>query len=142
MSHRTYSNFVQDQNDLTGLLAYALYKADKVSFIDLHPGQDISGFILTANLPQQLVAYRFRAEQMLEDMTEEALGETVEVVEKEFLSRIAKFESNQGFWRGVLQNIIANIGALVVSIVVVILVFGSKLDFWRGVGSFFGVKVE
>lgn len=137
MDHRTFSKFVESPDDLSGLIAYALYKADKVAFCDTHPDADVNGFILTANLPTQVVAYRLKAELMLEDMTEEALGEAVEKIEKDYISRAENIEKALGFWRGVGSNIIANLAALAISILVVVLVFGNKLNFWDGLYNYF-----
>lgn len=137
MGHRTFSKFVESPNDLVGLIAYALYKADKVAFCDAHPDADVNGFILTANLPTQVVAYRLKAEFMLEDMTEEALGEAVEKIEKEYISRARGIERALGFWRGVGSNIVANLAALAISILLVVLVFGNKLNFWDGLYNYF-----
>lgn len=137
IDHRTFSRFVESPNDLSGLIAYALYKADKVTFCDAHPDADVNGFILTANLPTQIAAYRLKAELMLEDMTEEALGEAVEKIEKDYIAQAKSIKKALGFWRGVGSNIVANLAALAISILMVVLVFGNKLNFWDGLINYF-----
>lgn len=137
MEHKTFSIFVENPNDLAGLIAYALYKADKVAFIDTNPDADVNGFILTVNLPPQVLAYRTRAELMLEDMTEETLGEAIAGIDKEYTDKLKKFGNALGFWRGVGSNIIANLAVVAISILLVVLVFGSKLNFWSGVLKYF-----
>lgn len=162
VDHRTFSRFVESPDDLTGLIAYALYKADKVDFCDMHPEADVKGFILTANLPTRIDAYRLKAEIMLEDMTEEALGQTIEAIEKERTTKLeamvlehkvaiddlsakhqTAFEAvkkSLGFGRGLLSNALAGALVLVVSILLVIVVLGSQMNFWDGVASFFGYQ--
>jgi hypothetical protein len=137
MEHKTFSIFVENPNDLAGLIAYALYKADKVAFIDTNPDADVTGFILTVNLPPQVLAYRTRAELMLEDMTEETLGEAIAGIDKDYTDKLKKLENALGFWRGVGSNIIANLAVVAISILLVVLVFGSKLNFWSGVLKYF-----
>ena len=160
--HRTFSRFVERPDDLTGLIAYALYKADKVDFCDMHPEADVKSFILTANLPTRIVAYRLKAEIMLEDMTEEALGEAIETIEKEQAAKLDAMvrehkvaindlstqhqtafkavEKSLGFFRGLLSNALAGALVLVISILLVILVLGSQLNFCDGVASFLGYQ--
>jgi len=162
MDHRTFSKFVESPDDLSGLIAYALYKADKVAFCDAHPDADVNGFILTANLASNISAYRLKAEIMLEDMTEEALGQAIEDIEKDRtaqLERMAKehtdafnglsskhddafkaVKDSLGFGRGLVSNILAGAIVLIASILLAILVLGSQMNFWDGVASFFGYQ--
>ncbi|WP_431265972.1 hypothetical protein ACQ859_11995 [Roseateles chitinivorans] len=91
MLHQTFQTFVDNRQDLAGLIAYALYKADKLDFMKTHPDRDVHGFVLGMNLPSQVEAYRTEAMSML---------------------------------------VIANLIAAAVSILLVVLVFGSKLNFW------------
>lgn len=137
MQHQTFTSFVQSEKDLAGLIAYALYKADKVEFTKTNPSADINSFVLAANLPSQVQSYRTRAELMLEDMAEEALGEALEAAEKEYTKKLQTFETSLGFWPGVWSNVLANLIAAAISILLVVLVFGSKLNFWAGVVDYF-----
>jgi hypothetical protein len=137
MQHQTFASFVANKQDLAGLIAYALYKADKVEFAKLNPDADINGFVLTANLPSQIEAYRTRAELMLEDMVEEALGEALAAADRDYSKRIQRFEDALGFWSGVRSNVVANLIAAAISILLVVLVFGNKLNFWSGVVKYF-----
>ena len=134
IDHKTYSNYVRHSGDLEGLLAYALYKGDKLQFrASSDNPAHLDGFIMTANLPGQVDAYRAKAAMLLEDMTEYALGQSVEEIKADFDSRLKVLEKSlgqQGFWNGVLQNTVANIIAGVLAVAAVVLMFGSKINLW------------
>ncbi|PIM51352.1 hypothetical protein CS062_20350 [Roseateles chitinivorans] len=132
MLHQTFQTFVQNPRDLAGLIAYALYKADKVEFMRMHPDADVHGFVLSMNLPSQVDTYRTRAEIMLEDMAEESLSGALEEAEADHLRRLRRLETTLGFWSGVWSSVLANLIAAGISILLVVLVLGSKLNFWTG----------
>lgn len=142
IDHKTYSNYVRHPGDLEGLLAYALYKGDKLQFKESSEDPaHLAGFIMTANLPGQIDAYRAKAAMLLEDMTEYALGQSVQEVKADFDARLKLFEDSlghQGFWYGVLQNTVANIVAAVLAIGAVVLMFGSKINLWAQVLEWMG----
>lgn len=138
MLHQTYQSFVQDRRDLAGLLAYALYKADKVEFMKAHPDADVLGFVLGSNLRSQIDAYRMRAEVMLEDMAEESLSDALAEAEAHHLQRLRRLEQTLSFWSGVWSNVIANLVAAGISILLVVLVLGSKLNFWSSLLKYLG----
>lgn len=132
MLHQTFQTFVQNPRDLAGLIAYALYKADKVEFMRMHPDADVHGFVLSMNLPSQVDTYRTRAEIMLEDMAEESRSGALEEAEADHLRRLRRLETTLGFWSGVWSSVLANLIAAGISILLVVLVLGSKLNFWTG----------
>ena len=132
MLHQTFQSFVQNPKDLAGLIAYALYKADKVDFMKAHPQVDVHGFVLSMNLPSQIDTYRTRAEIMLEDMAEESLSDALADAEADHLRRLRRIERTLGLWSGVWSNVIANLIAAGISVFLVVLVFGSKINFWSG----------
>lgn len=138
MLHQTFQTFVDSRQDLAGLIAYALYKADKLDFMKTHPDRDVHGFVLSMNLPSQIEAYRTEAMSMLEEMAEESLSDALADAESEHLRQLKQVTRSQGFWSGVLSNVIANLIAAAVSILLVVLVFGSKLNFWANLLKYLG----
>ena len=137
VNHQTFSTIVKSPDDLVGLIAYALYKADKVAFCAEHPDADVNAFILAANLPSQVSSYRLKAEIMLEDMTEETLGQAVEGIKQEYIARAENMEKSLGFWRSVVSNTFGAFAASAIWILLVVLVFGSKINFWSNLHNFF-----
>lgn len=145
MSHQTYSNFVKSDNDLTGLVAYAIYKGDKNQFNDRAPppsSAELNGFIQTINMPQQVEAYRDRAVALLEDMIEEATGEAIQEIENDFDNRLKAFERTLGFWRNVASNVIATLVAAVILVALTLFMYGNKLGFLNIFGDAMGYEIK
>lgn len=160
--HATYSALVRDGDDLVGLIAYALYKSEKIGFVEQHkkrhgsaPSEhDLMTFICVFNMPAQISAYRDRATQLLEAMNEELLDQVLTELQGEHDSEKKQLERNYeirlvedlkkaaGFWKGVGQNIVANLGAAAITIFVVILVYGSRISFLPVLGEMFNYEVK
>lgn len=136
MQPRPFNTFVSREDDLPGLIAYGLYKANKLEFSDTHPGGDISSFMLATSLPTQVEAYRARALIMLQDIADRSLDVAYEAAEQNYLQRLRLFEDSLGFWPGVWANVAANLIAAALYILVVVLAFGAKLNFWNGLFNY------
>lgn len=136
MPHHPFTSFVNSKNDLPGLLAYALYKADKLEVCRAHPDLDLRGFVLSARLPARVSAYRIHAERMLEDMSREALELAYDAAEHNYRNRLQAFERALGFWPGLWCNVLASLIATAISVGIVVLAFGSKLNFWAGLMTY------
>mgnify|MGYP000137289948 CR=1 FL=1 len=144
MNHQTYSNFVKAENDLTGLVAYAIYKSDKNRFKDGSPPPSVAqveGFIQTVNMTEHVAAYRNRAVTLLEDMTEEAVGGAIEEIQKDFNTRLEKFEGTLGFWRSVWSNTLASFFVAFLFVILTLFVYGNKVGFTQVAGDAFDVDI-
>ncbi len=137
MFHQTFQTFVDNRQDLAGLIAYALYKADKLEFMKMHPDRDVHGFVLSMNLPSQVEAYRIEAVSMLEDMAEQSLSNALAQADADHVQQLKHIERALGFWSSVWSNVIANLIAAALSVLLVVLVFGSKISFWAGLLRYF-----
>lgn len=147
--HRTYSNLVRSDEDIVGHIAYALYKGEKNKFREANPDPaHVDAFIATINMPEQVASMRARAEDLLEGTIEAAVSLAVDEVKAEsdaqmrrageaFDNRLRVYEAQAGFWRGVWQNVLANLAAAALTILLVVLVLGSKLNFWSSVVEWF-----
>lgn len=145
MQHSTYSTFVQSEDDLTGLVAYAIYKGDKNRFNEQSPAptqQELDGFIKTVNMPEQVAAYRSRATALLEDMVEEAVGGAVENIRFDFDQRLKKFESSLGFWRGVGSNVIAGLATAFIVVALTLFIYGNNIGFANVIGDALGLDIQ
>lgn len=138
MLPQTFQTFVDHRQDLAGLIAYALYKADKIDFMKTHPDEDVHGFVLGMNLPSQIEAYRAEALTMLEDMAQQSLANALADADADHLRQLKQIERTLGFWPSVWSNVVANLIAAAVSVLVVVLVFGSKLNFWVNLLKYLG----
>lgn len=92
----TYGNLVRNENDLIGLIAYSLYKQDKLAFVDDHkngggsePSDDqMETFCRSSNLPNRLVSYREAAASLLEKINDEMLETSIEQIEENYKADI------------------------------------------------------
>lgn len=89
-----FSKLVHDENDLVGLIAYALYKQHKIEFIEsfkaTHGGidpddEDLDSFCLSSCTPSSLNSYRDEAQSLLEKLTLEAAKEEISNFQNDML---------------------------------------------------------
>ena len=113
-----YTELVQDENDILGVLAYSLYKRQKIEYIralkqktgnepmdvELVPFHDFS------NSPSQLESYRNQASQLANNFLEISLQTQAEQVERYYDAKASAEIRNArpGFWLGVGQSVIGS----------------------------------
>lgn len=140
---------VEGPDDVSGALAYVLYKNEKTAYITRfaedhgrEPSDtDLAEFHRMTNLPDRLEAYRNRADALLETFLENALATelltykqdikndaTVKAVEQMHRAQAAAGEATiravkTSFWSGVGQNITAGI-------VTTLMTFGFVMAAW------------
>lgn len=148
--HRTYSTLVEDPNDLVGLIAYSLYKRDKLDFVERHranhgcaPTKDEFGVLYQlVNTPGQIDALRTRSATLLEQVTEVAFQEAVQQMEEDFKARLlAELKVPKSFWRAVGENVVANVVAAGLVTLVVVMLYLSRLDAVPVIGKALGYEV-
>lgn len=133
-----YSKLVPDNNDLVSLVAYALYKRNKIEYIESykaeHDGrdpqeEDFENFALSSCSPSSLESYRSQAEFLLQKMTLTAAQEEMTVFENKMLKNYrAEIDSavqkhSPKLWQSVLASVI---GAVVFSLAVALGSFLGK----------------
>ena len=74
---------------------------------------------------------------MLEDMAEQSLSNALAQADADHVQQLKHIERALGFWSSVWSNVIANLIAAGLSILLVVLVFGSKISFWTGLLKYF-----
>jgi hypothetical protein len=150
--HRTFSALVQHENDLVGLIAYGLYKRDKLAFIERHrqkhgcePSEaDLAGYIATVNLESHLSMARDRAAELIEGMYEELLADATERLQYEHQAELVReLKAARPFWRSVGENIIANfVATLVIVALTVMIIINQQADPVTAIGRFLGLEVQ
>lgn len=150
-----YSKIVENDNDLIGHIAYSLYKASKIKYIEnfkkehndaLPTEQDLESFhrVSLTIIP----ALRIQAEQILSSFIDFTLEESISEIEqkmlgeqegilKEIIQPIIPTPPKgpwDGFWMAVL---VKGVQAIIVAIILFLIVFGSsaKRDFWGAIRS-------
>ncbi len=114
-----YRELVTNENDILGIIAYSLYKRQKIEYIqgfksrngaepsneDLVPFHDIS------NSLSQLESYRNQASQLAQDFLDITLETQAEQLEKYYAGKAGDEIRNAkpGFWAGVAQSVVGSV---------------------------------
>lgn len=151
VAHSTYAALVKADADMTGHVAYALYKRDKLKFCEAYntahsrqPSTEaLDVFIQSTNLPTRLAAYRSEAEEALEGFAQEVLDVTLEK-ERAAMNQqlIAELKAARSFGRAVWENLVANILALAVGALIVAIIYGTRIGFVPMIADMFGYDVK
>jgi hypothetical protein len=126
-----------DAIDLIDSVAYAMYKQRKLQFLQTFEdangrpasSQEIQNFILAAALPASVEAFRTAATEALREFSEEVLTVAETEVEERYKAElIAKLSAARPFWTTLGENILANLGALAAIALVLVVIYGARLD--------------
>ena len=146
-AHGIFSALVQDDSDLVGHVAYALYKREKLKFCEAESKrtgnavtqQSIDAFILSCNLDTRIASYRSEAERLLEQMTEYVLADAIEQVKDEqreiFVRKLAEGKS---WTRSIAENFIGSVVVALVWALVVVVIATNKVGPDRVIGDLMG----
>lgn len=128
-----YSKLVKDETDIFGHIAYALYKGDKVKFLEKlkadgkEPSEeDLQPFHQISCLDTTLERYQVQASVIMDAFLNEVLKGHKADIEKGYLEEqkkhIAEVVSplRQKFWNGVLQSVV---GAFIFAIILAAFAF-------------------
>lgn len=134
-----FSNIVEDDSDIVGHIAYALYKSDKVNYIENFKNknkrdpsdEDLDAFHSVSSQNESIRKYRFVAEYILRGFINNSLKESLENIEQDCNNRHAAILTEiikpllpkkkwTAFWHGVLQSVA---GAFIFALIVAAFVF-------------------
>lgn len=120
-----FKKIVEDDDDFIGMVAYTLYKRQKVEWIEKfqvdhqrRPTDDEieSGFARFSNLPSQLENYREQAVQTLDMFLDQALYAKVEEAKEAIRNDAIVKAVGKSFTQGVLENIVAGLAAALITL--------------------------
>lgn len=109
MSHQTFNKLVENDADFIGMVAYTIYKKDKLDWIEQfkvrNPGSqptyaDISaGFNVASDSPAKIAAYRSMAETKLNEFMDNTLAEEISdyrtsILQEETIKRLDKLNTD------------------------------------------------
>ena len=136
-----YSKLVSDETDIFGHIAYALYKADKVEFIEKLKNEgkevteeDLQPFHQISCLETTLERYKVQAAVILDAFLNEDLKEHKTDIEKKYIENQQNHLSEivtplkQKFWNGVLQSFVGAIAFAIFLAAIAFVVTYSKDD--------------
>lgn len=148
--HTTYSTLVEDPYDLVGLIAYSLYKREKLDFLETRQAKhgsvptpdELLVFYQLVNMPGQVEALRTRSATLLEQVTEVVLEEAVQQMEQDYQVKLmAELKKPKSFSRAVTENVVANIVAAGLVTLAVVLFYLSRVDAIQIVGRALGYEI-
>ena len=92
-THKMYSNIVKTDEDIIGLVAYALYKKQKIAFFKKvrketgkEPSEgDVNAFILNSSTECQIDSFREQAGRILMDLVANVTEEQIKQASVEML---------------------------------------------------------
>lgn len=121
-----YKQLVSDENDVVGHVAYALYKSNKIEFIENfkkeHNGEepsedDLKPFHDVSCTPSSIKRYKTQAVQITCDFLDVTLSETTKQIEEDCVRNHSEYLKNiieplkpmsrkKQFWMGVWQSVL------------------------------------
>lgn len=158
---RIYSLLVENEDDLVGLIAYSLYKRNKVAYIESFlqdcgqapDEQQLAEVRRSFSLPAAREGLRAEAEEVLATFTGKILTQALEDAESNYQQRIdaqaqvhseeliSKLSQAHPYWKAVGQNIWANVATLLLGVLIVAIVWGTKYGPKELIESIFDVKI-
>jgi hypothetical protein len=126
-----YKALVEGPNDVSGALAYVLYKNEKIAYIEsfaTENGQqpkdvDLVELHRMTNLPGRLESYREQADVLLEEFLDNALTEQFREYKQQLRDDAILKQIKPSFMHGVYQNILAGL-------ITTLMTFGFVLVVW------------
>lgn len=134
-----FSRMVENDADIVGHIAYALYKSDKINYIEhfkesqkKDPTEDdLNAFHDVSSQSESVKKYRFVAAHILRDFLDNSLEESLEEIErdcndrhadilKEVIQPLLPKKKSTIFWHGVFQSVA---GAFLFALIVAAFVF-------------------
>ncbi|MFJ4430101.1 hypothetical protein ACIPZG_03915 [Pseudomonas sp. NPDC089395] len=114
-----YSILVENEQDTLGIIAYSLYKRQKIEFIkafktkhEREPkDEDLAPFHDVSNSPTQLEIYRNQASQLVQGFLDASISAQAIELEQYYSDKASSEIRNAkpGFWLGVAQSLVGSV---------------------------------
>lgn len=112
-----YKELVANEGDVSGALAYVLYKQEKIAFIEdfvkTHQRQpneaDLAPFHAMTKLPHRLDSYRSSAELLMEQFLDNVLADKLNELTENVRDDAIVKAVGKSIGRGVLENVVAGL---------------------------------
>lgn len=145
-----YSKLVAGPGDLVGLIAYGLYKREKIEFIagfkgdhSKDPGDlDLAAFHSFTNTESRLETYRSQAEEILASFSQKMLEEKTRELQDEYENTlIEELKKAQPFWKGVGQNLVSSVATLAIIALFFLIIWSVRFGVSDTLGAIFNVEI-
>jgi hypothetical protein len=137
--HTVYTSVVEGDQDLVGLVAYSLYKRDKLAFMAMQLEQldrsatqeEVIAFARGACLPGPVAAYRQSATYLMQQMYDDLLAVQVAEVEEKYKEKLTEeLKKAHPFWEAVLQHFLASVFLVALGGLIALIYAGQHAG-WR-----------
>lgn len=153
-----YKQLVEDESDIVGNIAYSLYKADKINFIEdfkaKHNGSepteaDFQPFHDICCMEANINRYKMQAINILQGFLDDTLSATIKQVEKdlendykkELMGIVGKTTVKSFSWN-VLQNIVGAFAFMLIMCAIIFLLKFSEHQYTFTIGGSGSAKLE
>ncbi|MFK3943185.1 hypothetical protein ACI2KC_16110 [Pseudomonas monteilii] len=146
-----YTELVKNEDDILGIIAYSLYKRQKIEFIKAFKAKhgrdptdaDLSHFHEVSNSSFQLQAYRDQADKLAQDFLTISLETRAEALEQYYETKTtdAIRGYKPSFWLGVSQGVVASIIFVLLLGVLVIFTWSLNQGPRQVIEQIFDVKI-
>lgn len=146
-----YSKLVEDENDIFGIIAYSIYKRQKIEHLEKFKAdhgrdaekEDLEPFKNFASSNTQLEFYQTQANHLVNSFIEFSISEYASQLDSEFSNRVhqelAGVKNN--FWTGVAQGVVASVLFVLLVGVIVFFSWSAKQGFSNAIEQAFSVKI-
>lgn len=150
-SHKTFTHYVKNKNDLVGFVAYSIYKQHKISFLSREfastgnpASQDkVDAFCSSYGNPEQVNLLRERAEKLIKDLNQVLLDDSIRKVQEDYeVLLVQKLKEGASWPKSIAQSIVGNV---MTALFVGAVIFGGSIvakGFWPTVGDWTGMDIK
>lgn len=150
-THKTFTHYVENNNDLVGFVAYSIYKQHKISFLAREyaktskpASQDkVDAFCSSYGNPEQVNLLRERAEKLITDLNKVLLEDNIRKVQADYEAiLIQKLKEGSSWPKSIAQSVLGNV---VTALFVGAVIFGGSIvskGFWPTVGDWTGMEFK
>lgn len=149
--YQRFADIASDDIDLIDNVAYALYKRRKLEFVRAFVAAkgkspnpaEVNNFILAATLPTSVDSLRAEATETLRTFSEQVLREAEAETEDRYRRQLmSELKKARPFLKTLMENILANIGALAVTALILLVIYGSRIGAVNLFGEVFGYEIK
>lgn len=153
-----YKQLVKNESDIVGNIAYSLYKADKIKFIEDFKAKnggkepteaDFQPFHNTCCMDTNINRYNMQALSILQGFLDDTLSSTTKQIEDDLehnfrkeLSKITGKVTGKSFCWNVLQNIVGAFAFMLIMCLLVFLLKFSENQYTFTIGGSGSAKLE
>lgn len=153
-----YKQLVEKESDILGNIAYSLYKADKIKFIEDFKAKnggkepteaDFQPFHNTCCMDANIKRYKMQALNILQGFLDDTLSSTTKQIEDDLernfrkeLSEITGKVTGKSFCWNVLQNIVGAFAFMLIMCLLVFLLKFSENQYTFTIGGSGSAKLE